>query len=71
MYKRKALGARETAQLLKALVTLPEDPGSIHSTHKAAHNWNLSLRGLEAFFWPLWVLQSHATPTYASKHSYT
>ena len=36
---------RETAQLLKALAVLPEVPGSIPSTHKAAHNCNSNSRG--------------------------
>jgi hypothetical protein len=31
-------GAGETAQWLRALATLPKVPGSIPSTHKAAHN---------------------------------
>ena len=31
-------GAEEMAQQLRALTALPEDPGSIPSTHMAAHN---------------------------------
>ena len=38
-------GAREAAQLLKALAGLPEDPGSIPSTHEAFPDCNSSSRG--------------------------
>jgi hypothetical protein len=31
-------GAGEMAQWLRALVVLPEDPGSVPSTHCEAHN---------------------------------
>ncbi|CAO2608825.1 hypothetical protein LEMLEM_LOCUS13963 [Lemmus lemmus] len=31
-------GLEEMAQRLRALTALPEDPGSIPSTHMAAHN---------------------------------
>ena len=31
-------GAGEVAQQLRALASLPEDPGSVPSTHMAAHN---------------------------------
>ena len=36
--KKVYIGAREMVQWLRALATLPEDPGSIPSTHKAACN---------------------------------
>ena len=36
---KKDLRAGEMAQWLKALTALPEDPGSILSTHIAAHNY--------------------------------
>ncbi|ERE81816.1 hypothetical protein H671_2g7892 [Cricetulus griseus] len=32
------IGAEEMAQWLKALVTHPDDPGSVPSTHMEAHN---------------------------------
>jgi hypothetical protein len=34
----KILGAEEMAQQLRALAALPEDLGSIPSTHMVAHN---------------------------------
>jgi hypothetical protein len=36
--KIKIAGAGEMAQWLRALSILPKDPGSIPSTHMAAHN---------------------------------
>jgi hypothetical protein len=36
--KHHKTGAGEMAQRLKALAALPEDPGSIPSTHMVAHN---------------------------------
>jgi hypothetical protein len=35
--KKRDWGPREMAQELRALVPLPEDPGSIPSTYMAAH----------------------------------
>jgi hypothetical protein len=37
-YKNTSMEAGEMAQRLRALVVLPEDPGSIPSTHMAAHS---------------------------------
>lgn len=37
-FKNQMGGAGEMAQWLKSLAVLPEDPGSIPSTHMAAHN---------------------------------
>ena len=37
-YEECVLWAGEMAQWLRALTALPEDPGSILSTHMAAHN---------------------------------
>jgi hypothetical protein len=37
-HKRKITGDGEMAQLVRALAALPEDPGSISSTHIAAPN---------------------------------
>jgi hypothetical protein len=36
--KKRNLRAGEIAQKLRALTALPEDPGSVPSTHIAAHN---------------------------------
>ena len=38
LHKKSIRGAGEMAQRLRALTALPEDPGSIPSTHMAAHN---------------------------------
>jgi hypothetical protein len=62
------------AQCLRALAALPEDLGSIPSTHMAAHNC-LQLQSWEsnAFFWPPGAPDKqmvHITYTLA-KHSNT
>lgn len=50
------------AQWLKALVTLPEDLGSISSTQIVTYNCNFSLRGSNTLFWLLWSLGTQMMP---------
>jgi hypothetical protein len=61
------------AQLLRALVTLPQDLGSVLSIHTAAHNY-LELQSQEStcLFWPAQTLYTHGTNIHAGKtHPYT
>ena len=56
----------ERVQQLRALVVLPENPGSVPSTHTVTHNHlntgsrgSKALHGSNAFFWTLWVPGTH------------
>lgn len=54
-----SMEARETAQRLRALTALPEDSGSIPSTHIHGGSQSFVLscprRSDDALFWPLWA----------------
>ena len=60
-------GAREIARSVVILAALPEDRGSIPSTHLAVHNHlavNSSSRGSVALFWSLWALHAGGAQTH-------
>ena len=49
---------------LTVLRALPEDLGSIPSTHMTAHNFNSSPRRFSILFWPLDIGHASGTQTY-------
>jgi hypothetical protein len=49
----------EMAQQIRTQTSVPEDLGSILSTHKAAHTIYLQFQGVSAIFWPLQAASTH------------
>ena len=73
---RNNSGAGVMAQGLRAPTALPEELGSITSTHKAAHQPSSSGGDLMPSCWPLWASGMHAygtwhTDIHAAKHPNT
>ena len=59
------------AQQLRALAALPEDPGSIPSTHtQLSAIYDSSSRRPSALFWYCWVLQAYDTQTYVGQNTH-
>lgn len=65
---RNNSGAGVMAQVLRAPTALPEELGSITSTHKAAHQPSSSEGDLMPSCWPLWASGMHA---YGTCHRHT
>ena len=62
--------AGELAQRLKALTALPEDPSSVPSNHTRLLTMacTTTLRGSDAFLWPLWACAHMSNYEYMHTH---